>query len=75
MNENTNNKPEILYAKHILEIKMWEWQAIVQKWDMEISKDGPEEYTVKQYNNAIEKYDSCKRAIEILSASIFEDKL
>lgn len=55
------------YVQHILQIKMWEWEAVKEKWDMEIQKNGPEEYTVNFHNHAGKMIKEIKQAMAKLN--------
>lgn len=54
------------YPIHILTIKLWEWEGVAEKWDMEIRKNGPDDQTVEYYNIAVERVKELKAAVEKL---------
>jgi len=41
------------YTVHVIEVKMWEWEAIKEKWNMEIAKHGPSEDICQLYDQAV----------------------
>ena len=62
-----NNIPE--YTIHILQIKMWEWEAIRERYEMSIERNGPDEEKVARYNNATNTIEELKSAIKKLKSN------
>lgn len=57
------------YVRHILLIKKWEYEAIADKLDAEILKDGPDDNNTSVYNcynTAKSRAKEIDRAIEII---------
>lgn len=55
------------YTLHILNIKLWEWEGIADKWNTEIIKHGPEENVCDWHNIAVERVKELKKVIELLT--------
>lgn len=62
------------YVIHILQIKLWEWEAVKDRWDIEIYKNGPSEEVCKFYNVAHERVEEIKTAIEQLNKQSKEEQ-
>lgn len=54
------------YAIHTLKIKMYQWEEIKEKCDMDIMKEGPNGSNTQYYKNAVESIAELKIAIEHL---------
>lgn len=58
------------YAKHILQIKLWEWEGIKEKWANEMTKDGPSDEAARAHTIANSHITELKDAIRILENEI-----
>jgi hypothetical protein len=66
---NTNTPTEFPdYPTRILEIKLWEWEGIAEKWDQEMTKHGPCQEVAELYNTATDKVKELKSAIAKLKS-------
>lgn len=55
------------YPVHILTIKLWEWEGVREKANMDITKDGPDEYNTGVYNTASQNISELQAAILTLT--------
>lgn len=51
------------YPIHILELKMWHHNQVKDKWNQEIELHGPDENSVKFYNEAHRQSQELEHAI------------
>lgn len=55
------------YVIHILNIKKWDWEAVKERMDIAIAKDGPFEEACNTHNTAIERIKEIEKAIKLLT--------
>jgi hypothetical protein len=56
------------YVLHILNIRLWEYEAVRDKAEMEMLKHGPDQYNTEAQITATSRISEIKTAIDKLSS-------